>query len=123
MQKQSRRYFCEMLAKGVIASAILASQQAQAHTADLSTPEENWLDFDWVDEARRRPVPVRLYLPNQDPSKQAPLVVFSHGLGGSRNGYSYFGSYLAQHGVASLHLQHVGSDRSLWFGNIFNFCD
>ena len=122
-QQQSRRYFCEMLAKGVIASTILASQQAQAHTADLSTPEENWLDFDWVDEARRRPVPVRLYLPNQVPSKQAPLVVFSHGLGGSRNGYSYFGSYLAQHGVASLHLQHVGSDRSLWFGNIFNLVE
>lgn len=122
-QKQSRRYFCEMLAKGVIASTILASQQALAHTADLSIPEENWLDFDWVDEARRRPVPVRLYLPNQVPSKQAPLVVFSHGLGGSRNGYSYFGSYLAQHGVASLHLQHVGSDRSLWFGNIFNLVE
>ena len=123
MQKQSRRYFCEMLAKGVIATTILAGQQVQAHTADLSTPEENWLDFDWIDEARRRLVPVRLYLTNQVPSKQSPLVVFSHGLGGSRNGYSYFGSYLAQQGVASLHLQHVGSDRSLWFGNIFNLVE
>ena len=123
-QHQSRRYFCEMLAKGVIATTILAGQQAHAHTADLSTPEKNWLDFDWIDEVRRRPVPVRLYLPNQAaPSKQSPLVVFSHGLGGSRDGYSYFGSYLAQQGVASLHLQHVGSDRSLWFGNIFNLVE
>jgi predicted dienelactone hydrolase len=43
-----------------------------------------------------------------------PLVVFSHGIGGSRRGYSYLGSHFAAEGYASLHLQHVGSDRSLW---------
>jgi dienelactone hydrolase len=47
----------------------------------------------------------------------APLVVFSHGIGGSREGYSYIGKYLAANGIAALHVQHVGSDRSLWFGN------
>ena len=46
-----------------------------------------------------------------------PLVVFSHGLGGSRRGYRYLGEHFASHGVASLHLQHVGSDRQLWGGN------
>jgi dienelactone hydrolase len=48
------------------------------------------------------------------------LVVFSHGIGGSRLGYSYLGAYWASQGYASLHLQHVGSDRSLWTGNIFS---
>ena len=46
-----------------------------------------------------------------------PLVVFSHGIGGSRRGYSYLGQHWASHGVASLHLQHIGSDRNVWFGN------
>jgi predicted dienelactone hydrolase len=58
---------------------------------------------------------VRLYLPAQaSAARPVPLVVFSHGIGGSRRGYSYLGSHFAAEGYASLHLQHVGSDRSLW---------
>jgi dienelactone hydrolase len=58
---------------------------------------------------------VRLYLPAQAAAaRPVPLVVFSHGIGGSRRGYSYLGSHFAAEGYASLHLQHVGSDRSLW---------
>lgn len=72
------------------------------------------LDLDFTDAARRRPVPLRLYLP-EGPAP-VPLLLFSHGLGGSRLGYSYLGQHLARHGVASLHVQHVGSDRSLWSG-------
>ena len=45
--------------------------------------------------------------------------MFSHGLGGSRNGYQYLGRYWANHGYASLHVQHIGSDNSLWRGNPF----
>jgi len=73
------------------------------------------LDLAWVDASRQRPVPVRLYWP--EAGKPMALVVFSHGIGGSRRGYSYLGEHFASHGVASLHLQHVGSDRSLWGGN------
>ena len=77
-------------------------------------------DLDWVDTARQRPVPVRLYMPaSAAPGRRPPLMVFSHGIGGSRRGYSYLGQHMAAHGVASLHLQHVGSDRSLWMGNVF----
>jgi predicted dienelactone hydrolase len=38
-------------------------------------------------------------------------------LGGSRNGYQYLGRFWASQGYASLHVQHVGSDNSLWRGN------
>lgn len=77
-------------------------------------------DLDWFDHARQRAVPVRLYLPpGHDASRALPLVVFSHGIGGSRRGYSYLGRYFASQGYASLHLQHVGSDRSLWAGSMF----
>ena len=78
------------------------------------------LDMDWQDDARQRAVPVRLYLPRQASAEQpVPLVLFSHGMGGSRRGYSYLGRYWASQGYASLHVQHVGSDREIWFGNTF----
>jgi len=84
----------------------------------LARAEPSARDFDWFDEARQRSVPVRLYWP--DGAKPVTLVVFSHGIGGSRRGYSYLGEYFAANGVASLHLQHVGSDRSLWTGNVLS---
>ena len=73
-------------------------------------------EFDWQDASRARAVPVRLYLP-VEASAPAPLLLFSHGMGGSRRGYRYLGSWLATRGVAALHVQHVGSDRELWFGS------
>ena len=86
------------------------------------------LDFDWLDASRQRAVPVRLYLPKAMSDavgdgtvvKPVPLIVFSHGLGGSRNGYQYLGRYWAAHGYASLHVQHIGSDNQLWRGNPFS---
>jgi predicted dienelactone hydrolase len=74
--------------------------------------------FEWTDSQRNRKVPAKLYLPAVLKGA-VPLVVFSHGIGGSRDGYSYLGQYLAAHGYASLHVQHVGSDRQVWFGNPF----
>ena len=76
------------------------------------------VDADWTDAARGRAVPVRLYLPLTGDGPR-PLVLFSHGLGGSRRGYSYLGSHFARHGIASLHVQHVGSDRAIWGGSPF----
>jgi predicted dienelactone hydrolase len=83
------------------------------------------VELEWHDASRDRGVPVRLYLP--DPPAEAvpaagaadlapplPLVVFSHGLGGSRAGYSHLGRHWAGQGYASLHLQHAGSDRAVW---------
>jgi len=76
--------------------------------------------FEWGDPSRNRAIPAKLYLPRMSaPEQKLPLVIFSHGLGGSREGYSYLGKYLASHGYASLHLQHIGSDRSLWTGSRF----
>jgi pimeloyl-ACP methyl ester carboxylesterase len=97
------------------ASSSLASVRAWAQE---EAPPFEALDFDWADTKRQRAVPVRLYWPNAVRA-QVPLVVFSHGIGGSRRGYSYLGRHWASHGIASLHLQHVGSDSNLWFGNPF----
>ena len=75
------------------------------------------VEADWTDTTRDRAVPVRLYMPAA--AGPRPLVMFSHGLGGSSRGYSYLGSHFARHGVASLHVQHVGSDRAIWGGSPF----
>jgi predicted dienelactone hydrolase len=89
-----------------------------ADTLSNDTPSFHTIDMDWDDPRRQRQVPVRLYMPQARHS--VPLVVFSHGIGGSRMGYTWLGQAFARHGIASLHLQHVGSDRQLWGGNIFN---
>lgn len=74
--------------------------------------------LEWVDSDRQREVLAKLYLPPAaTATNPAPLVVFSHGLGGSREGYSYLGANWAAHGYASLHIQHAGSDNRLWRGN------
>jgi dienelactone hydrolase len=106
----------------LIADSISATRAASLALAipmpDSSTFETRY--FAWDDTARQRNVSAKLYLPIVASASRpvpVPLVVFSHGLGGSREGYSYLGKYWASQGYASLHLQHVGSDRSLWGGN------
>ncbi|HUD43007.1 MAG TPA: hypothetical protein VMR06_13535 [Dokdonella sp.] len=75
-------------------------------------------DLEWIDAARDRRIPARLFRPaSADRSVPVALIVFSPGIGSSRDGYTHLGRYWARHGIASLHLQHVGSDRSLWQGD------
>jgi predicted dienelactone hydrolase len=108
------------LAAGLTLAGSIAvrAQDAAAETAATSSLDVRTLDLEWLDASRQRNVPVRLYLPDGAGTEApVPLVVFSHGIGGSRQGYSYLGRFWASQGYASLHLQHVGSDRAVWFGN------
>jgi predicted dienelactone hydrolase len=91
-------------------------------TAPEATPSPEAVqveDFEWQDIERSRTVPARLYWPAVATGQPVPLVVFSHGLGGSRLGYSYLGRHWAAQGFASLHVQHEGSDRAIWGGTMF----
>ena len=112
----SRRQMNAMLLAGLATLAMPTVSGSVQHPA----PPYLITDFDWVDRTRSRPVPTRLYWPATGVAEQSvPLVVFSHGIGGSREGYSYLGKYWSARGVASLHIQHIGSDRALWRGNPF----
>jgi dienelactone hydrolase len=103
-----------------VVPALAAATQAALDAKGDPAFEPKVTDLDWHDAARQRDVPVRLYWPSQVASDaHVPLVVFSHGIGSSRTGYSYLGKHFAAHGIASLHLQHVGSDRKVWLGNPF----
>jgi predicted dienelactone hydrolase len=68
--------------------------------------------FDWKDAKRDRVVPVRLYVPKG--KGPFPVVLFSHGLGGSRDNCAYLGQHWASHGFVSVHMQHKGSDNAVW---------
>ena len=69
--------------------------------------------YDWFDQKRERKVPVKIYFPDSG-NGPFPVIVFSHGLGGSREGYEYLGQHWASHGYVSVHLQHLGSDNAVW---------
>lgn len=43
-----------------------------------------------------------------------PVVLWSHGLGGICDNAGYLGKHLASHGYAAVHIQHIGSDDSVW---------
>lgn len=121
-QRGAAVFFWLLLAVVLSLTACASTKQAVQPQAAASQPSAQTpfqvIDLDWHDAARERAVPVKLYWPQVAPGQQVPLVVFSHGIGGSRNGYSYLGSFWASRGFASLHVQHVGSDRNLWFGNV-----
>lgn len=57
-------------------------------------------------------VPVRVFLPAQPGA--SPVILFSHGLGGSREGNRFLGEHWARHGYVAVFLQHPGSDRAVW---------
>lgn len=79
-----------------------------ANTAELPKP----LDLEVSDTTRRREIPVRVFLPMT--SSPAPVVLFSHGLGGSREGNLYTAKHWSARGYVVVCLQHPGSDTSVW---------
>lgn len=75
----------------------------------------NTVKYDWTDGAWQRVVPVKIYSPNEQ-SSPFPVIIFSHGLGSSRDVYGYLGRHWASHGFISVHVQHAGSDAVVWEG-------
>lgn len=74
-------------------------------------------DAEWHDAARDRDVPVRIRMPAG--GGKAPVILFSHGLGGSLDGGTNWATAWAEAGFVVVNLQHPGSDRSiLGQGNI-----
>lgn len=83
--------------------------------ADRGASAVATLNEEWRDVARTRAVPVRIYFP-QTGAGPFPVLLFSHGLGGTREGYEYLGRHWASHDYVVVHLQHLGSDDSAWRG-------
>ena len=98
--------------------ALLCAAPRVAAAQDYAKPGPHTVaEFtaEWTDTRRDREIPVRIYHPKDAEGKLA-IVIFSHGLGGSRDGYRYLGTHWAGHGYVSVHLQHKGSDTAVWKG-------
>jgi predicted dienelactone hydrolase len=88
--------------RSLLAAAGLAALQARATVQDLA----------WTDPARQRTLPLRLRWPG-GPGPW-PLLLFSPGLGGSREGGEVWGRAWRDAGFVVVHLQHPGSDAAVW---------
>ena len=99
---------------GVLAAGPIAAAADRPQSAP-SAASVKILRREWTDTARKRIVPVKIYYPVAA-ARPLPVIIFSHGLGGSREGYEYLGRYWAAHGYVSVHLQHKGSDTEVWKG-------
>jgi len=71
------------------------------------------LRMTWTDTSRQREIPVtiRFVETTQTPM---PVIIFSHGLGGSRDHYEYLSLHWAKAGYMVVHPQHLGSDDAVW---------
>ena len=77
--------------------------------------ELRFSDFTVNDAKRNRDLPIRVYQPPKERGTDvAPVVVFSHGLGGTREGSPFLGKHWAARGYVAVFVQHPGSDDSVW---------
>jgi predicted dienelactone hydrolase len=56
--------------------------------------------------------PIKVYLPETNTA--CPLIIYSHGLGGSRETKAYLLEYWTAAGFVCVSVQHPGSDESVW---------
>jgi predicted dienelactone hydrolase len=102
--------------RGAPAPRPVAPPIAPPYAADRKLSATDFLRLDWNDTKRNRTVPVKIYYPTNG-NGPFPVIVFSHGLGGTRENYEYLGRQWAANGFVVLHLQHIGSDDSAWRGS------
>jgi dienelactone hydrolase len=68
--------------------------------------------LDPVDAERKRRVPLKVY--HRSATEPQPVILFSHGLGGSRENNAYLGDHWAANGYIAVFIQHAGSDEQVW---------
>lgn len=95
-----------------ISSAFAQAEPSGYDPLKVSEDEVVSKAYNVEDAARDRVIPLRVYFPSgADP---APVVIFSHGLGGSCDNNPYLGNHWAKRGYAVIFVQHPGSDESVW---------
>jgi dienelactone hydrolase len=82
------------------------------HKYDIRTVKGHLSDA----SRQSRKVPYKVYYPRTDNKEKFPLIIWSHGLGGSRDGASFISRFIASHGYVVLHITHIGTDTSIWEG-------
>lgn len=92
-------------------AATVVSIVADSVPALAATSQATVCEAQWRDASRDRIVPVRIRIPAGE--GKAPLILFSHGLGGNLDAGTIWAQAWAQDGFAIIHLQHAGSDSGI----------
>lgn len=72
---------------------------------------------DFVDSSRKdRVVPYKIYHPSGGNLQKMPVIIWSHGFGGNRDGAGFISRFVASYGYVIVHITHRGTDSSLWEG-------
>ena len=90
-----------------------APPPAPAEAADLTPPPSSMLtaEFTLHDNSRNRDIPIKLYYPKQI-AGSLPLIIFSPGFGGNRDGFEYLGAGWSDAGYFVIVPTHIGSDNA-----------
>lgn len=88
--------------------------QGSYHPLEIVGASDSKLELVAKGFAGLREIPVLLYLPESH--LPAPVILFSHGLGGSRHHSAYLGKHWSARGYIAVFVQHTGSDESVWQG-------
>lgn len=95
--------------------AIAPALLALAAGAQAASPAGKLCEATWVDAARgNREVPVRIRMPAG--TGRAPVILFSHGLGGSLDAGTDWVEAWRAAGFITVNIQHHGSDDAIWRG-------
>jgi predicted dienelactone hydrolase len=103
-------------------SCTASGAEAATHYDPLAVPDHvagsstRVIDLDVADGDRDRTIPIRVHLPTApaDVAEPFPVVLFSHGLGGSRAGPRFLAEHWSARGYVAVFLQHPGSDTAVW---------
>lgn len=96
---------------------VITAARAEPTTKPAAGDSVTTLRLTWHDSARGgRAVPVTIRF-SETAAKPSPLIVFSHGLGGSRDHYEYLALHWAREGYIVVNPQHAGSDDAVWRKN------
>ncbi|MFN3701638.1 MAG: alpha/beta hydrolase family protein [Alphaproteobacteria bacterium] len=68
------------------------------------------------DDGSARKIPFKVYYPDGHDQERLPVVIWSHGFGGSQDGAGFLSRFIAAHGYVVVHPTHIGTDSSLWEG-------
>jgi len=114
MKRFSAFVACLTLAVLLLIPVIAGEIRANSYNPLVVDPafHQAHVDLTVHDAARNRDIPVRVYLPTN--TAPEPVVLFSHGLGGSRAGSVFLGEHWAARGYVAVFLQHPGSDDLVW---------
>jgi predicted dienelactone hydrolase len=104
----------------VVSSLALLPHQLIADPGKLPTLAKYaavYVDMSWQDAQRGRTIPARIYYPSGT-SERCPVIVFSTGLGRSRDDCAYLGRHWAGCGYVAVFVQHSGSDQEARQGSL-----